>query len=146
MIDITTVPGFVDVFGFLVYWCGICSSVALAAVYWVISREARFRGLDENRLATGMIIVAVAALAGGRLYHVIDQWALYKDNPITAILPLTVKPDGSYAFAGFTGLGVPGGIVAGTIAAWLYVRRTHEPFWQWAARRRPRAVRDAGDR
>jgi prolipoprotein diacylglyceryl transferase len=63
---------------------------------------------------------------------VIDQWQLYAPHPITAILPLTVQPDGSYAFAGFTGLGVPGGIILGTIAAWVYVRRTHQSFWRWA--------------
>jgi len=132
MIDITPDPVFVRLFGFPVYWYGICYAVGLAAVYWVLIREARFRGLDENLLGTGMVIVAIAALVGGRLYHVIDQWVLYQDNPITAFLPLTVQADGSYAFSGFTGLGVPGGIVTGTIAAWLYVRRNHQPFWQWA--------------
>jgi phosphatidylglycerol:prolipoprotein diacylglycerol transferase len=132
MIDITPDPVFLRVFGFPVYWYGITYAVGLAAVYWVLVREARFRGLDENLLATGMIIVAIAALIGGRLYHVIDQWALYKDHPITALLPLTVQPDGSYAFAGFSGLGVPGGIILGTIAAWIYVRRTHQSFWRWA--------------
>jgi phosphatidylglycerol:prolipoprotein diacylglycerol transferase len=98
----------------------------------VLIREARFRGLDENLIGTGMIVVAVAALVGGRLYHVIDQWALYRDHPLTAFLPLTVQPDGSYSFSGFTGLGVPGGIITGTIAAWVYVRRTHQDFWRWA--------------
>ena len=132
MIDITPDPVFVRILGFPIYWYGIAYAVGLAAVYWVLSREVRFRGLDESRLGTGMIIVAVAALAGGRLYHVIDQWRLYAPHPLTAILPLTVQPDGSYAFSGFTGLGVPGGIIAGTVAAWLYVRWTREPFWQWA--------------
>ena len=132
MIDITPDPVFIKILGFPVYWYGIAYAVGLAAVYWVLVREARHRGLDENLLGTGMIVVAVAALIGGRLYHVIDQWQLYKDHPITAILPLTVQPDGSYAFAGFTGLGVPGGIILGTIAAALYVRRMHQPFWQWA--------------
>ena len=132
MIDITPDPVFVRLLGFPIYWYGIAYAVGLAAVYWVLVREARFRGLDDTLLGTGMIVVAVAALAGGRLYHVIDQWALYRDYPLTAILPLTVQADGSYAFAGFSGLGVPGGIVTGTIAAWLYVRRHHQPFWQWA--------------
>ena len=132
MIDITPDPIFLRILGFPVYWYGIAYAVGLAAVYWVLIREVRHRGLDENLLGTGMIIVAVAALAGGRLYHVIDQWQLYAPHPLTAFLPLTVQPDGSYAFAGFTGLGVPGGIVAGTIAAWLYIRRNHQPFWQWA--------------
>jgi len=132
MIDITPDPVFIRLFGFPVYWYGIAYAVGLATAYWVLVREARFRGLDERLLGTGMVIVSLAALVGGRLYHVIDQWQLYKDHPITAILPLTVQPDGSYAFAGFTGLGVPGGIVVGTIVAWLYVRRNHQPFWQWA--------------
>jgi phosphatidylglycerol:prolipoprotein diacylglycerol transferase len=132
MIDITPDPVFVRILGFPVYWYGIAYAVGLAAVYWVLVREARRRGLDENLLGTGMIIVAVAALIGGRLYHVIDQWQLYAPHPITAILPLTVQPDGSYAFAGFTGLGVPGGIILGTVAAWVYVRRTHQSFWRWA--------------
>jgi phosphatidylglycerol---prolipoprotein diacylglyceryl transferase len=132
MIDITPDPVFIRLFGFPVYWYGIAYAVGLAAVYWVLVREARFRGLDEDLLGTGMVIVAIAALAGGRLYHVIDQWALYRDNPITAVLPLTVQPDGSYAFAGFTGLGVPGGIITGTLAAWWYVRRHRQSFWRWA--------------
>ncbi len=132
MIDFTPDSVFIRILGFPVYWYGIAYAVGLAATYWVLLREARHRGLDENLLGTGMIIVAVAALAGGRLYHVIDQWQLYAPHPITAILPLTVQADGSYAFSGFTGLGVPGGIIAGTVAAWLYIRRTHQPFWQWA--------------
>ena len=132
MIDLTPDPVFVRIVGFPIYWYGIAYAVGLAAVYWVLIREARHRGLDGDLLGTGMIVVAIAALIGGRLYHVIDQWQLYQANPITAILPLSVQADGSYSFSGFTGLGVPGGIVLGTVAAWAYIRRHHQPFWQWA--------------
>jgi phosphatidylglycerol:prolipoprotein diacylglycerol transferase len=132
MIDFTPDPVFVRVLGFPIYWYGIAYAVGLAAVYWVVIREARFRGLDENLVGTGMIVIAVSALIGGRLYHVIDQWQLYKDHPITAILPLALQPNGTYAFAGFTGLGVPGGIVAGTIAGYLFVRWKRQDFFQWA--------------
>ncbi len=132
MIDFTPDPVFLRIFGFPIYWYGIAYAVGLAAVYWVILREVRFRGLDESILGTGLIIVALAALAGGRLYHVIDQWQLYQAHPLTAFLPITIQPDGSWAFAGFTGLGVPGGIVTGTIAAWLYIRYKHQSFPQWA--------------
>ena len=31
--------------------------------------------------------MAIAALIGGRAYHVIDQWVLYKDAPIKIFLP-----------------------------------------------------------
>ena len=64
--------------------------------------------------------MAVAALIGGRLYHVIDQWALYKDDPLKIVLPP------------YTGLGVYGGIITGTVAAFLYARYKRVPFLRWA--------------
>ena len=67
-----------------------------------------------------MIIVAVAALIGGRAYHVIDQWALYKDDLLKIVLPP------------YTGLGVYGGIITGTIAVIAYARYHRQPFWVWA--------------
>ncbi|MCU0483936.1 MAG: prolipoprotein diacylglyceryl transferase, partial [Chloroflexi bacterium] len=80
MTDWTPDPILVSIGPLHVYWYGIMYAVGLAAVYWVVQREAARRGLDTGLLVNGMIIVAVAALIGGRLYHVIDQWALYKDN------------------------------------------------------------------
>jgi len=103
-----------------VHWYGVMYAVGLAAVYVLLVRLAARRGRDPEIVANGMLVVAVAALIGGRLYHVIDQWQLYKDN-----LPAIVLPP-------YSGLGVYGGIITGTIAAWLYTRRRHEPFLVWA--------------
>jgi phosphatidylglycerol:prolipoprotein diacylglycerol transferase len=103
-----------------VYWYGICYAVGLAVAYLVMAGEARRRGFDTDVLANGMIVVAVAALIGGRAYHVIDQWALYKDDPLKIILPP------------YSGLGVYGGLATGVIAAVLYARWRGVPFWPWA--------------
>jgi len=103
-----------------VAWYGICYAIGLAAAYLVITREARRRGLDARLVDNGIIIVAAAALVGGRLYHVIDQWHLYQDDPIKIILPP------------YAGLGVYGGIITGTIAAWYLTRRWHQSFPKWA--------------
>ena len=132
MIDITPDPVFLRLFGFPIYWYGIAYAVGLAAVYVVVTREARFRGLDESLIGTGMIVIAIAALVGGRVYHLIDQWHLYQNDPITAILPIVRQPGGGYAFAGFTGLGVPGGIITGTLAGAIFVRLRRQSFFQWA--------------
>jgi phosphatidylglycerol---prolipoprotein diacylglyceryl transferase len=132
MIDITPDPIFLRLFGFPIYWYGIAYAVGLAAVYVVVTREARFRGLDESLIGTGMIVIAIAALVGGRLYHLIDQWHLYQNDPITAILPIVRQPGGGYAFAGFTGLGVPGGIITGTLAGAIFVRLRQQSFFRWA--------------
>ena len=77
-------------------------------------------GEDEDVAGNGIIIVAIAALIGGRLYHVIDQWELYAGDPIKIILPP------------YSGLGVYGGIITGTLAAWWYARRRGVPFARWA--------------
>ncbi len=120
MLDFTPNPIAIQIGPIPVYWYGIGYAVGLAAAYFVMVWLARRAGEDPDVLGNGMIIVAVAALIGGRLYHVIDQWALYKDDPIRIFLPP------------YSGLGVYGGIVFGTIAAFLYARYQRLPFLRWA--------------
>ena len=132
MIDITPNPIAFTIGSFPVHWYGICYAVGLAAVYLVLVREARRRGQNAELVGNAMVIVAIAALIGGRLYHVIDQWAIYQSDPITALLPIARQANGSYAFAGFSGLGVPGGIVTGTLAGWYLTRRWKVDFATWA--------------
>jgi phosphatidylglycerol:prolipoprotein diacylglycerol transferase len=104
-----------------VYWYGIGYALGLAVAYLVMVRLAQRAGEDPELLGNGMIVVAIAALIGGRAYHVIDQWSnLYASDPIKVFLPP------------YSGLGVYGGIVTGTIAAYLYARRVHAPFLRWA--------------
>jgi phosphatidylglycerol:prolipoprotein diacylglycerol transferase len=103
-----------------VYWYGICYALGIAVTYVVITREARRRGLDARLVDNGIIIVAIAALAGGRLYHVIDQWQLYKDDLFKIVQPP------------YTGLGVYGGIITGVLTGWVLTRRWHQSFWRWA--------------
>ena len=53
----------------------------------MVRMAERFRQ-NPAILGNGLIIVGIAALAGGRLYHVIDQWqALYAADPIKIFLP-----------------------------------------------------------
>lgn len=132
MIDFTLDPIAFQVGPLPVYWYGICYAVGLFVSYQVMVGEARRRGLDAGLIADGMVIIAVAALIGGRAYHVIDQWSLYRDDIITAILPIHHQADGSYTFAGFSGLGVYGGIISGTVVGALYIRWKRQSVWRWA--------------
>jgi len=102
------------------YWYGICYAIGLAAVYWVLVRQARRFGENASLSGNGLIIVAVAALIGGRLYHVIDQWHLYADDPIRILLPP------------YSGLGIFGGFLTGTLAVIALVRYHRLSFWRWA--------------
>ncbi|HYK95011.1 MAG TPA: prolipoprotein diacylglyceryl transferase [Candidatus Dormibacteraeota bacterium] len=120
MIDITPSPIAFSIGPIDVHWYGIAYAVGLAVAYWVIVREARWRGLNLAVLGNGMIVVAIAALIGGRAYHVIDQWQLYKDDLLRIILPP------------YAGLGVYGGIITGVLAAYAYSRWKRQPFLTWS--------------
>jgi phosphatidylglycerol---prolipoprotein diacylglyceryl transferase len=101
-------------------WYGLCYAIGLAVAYVLLVRLARLAGEDPELVGNGIIIVAVAALIGGRLYHVIDQWQLYANDPLKIILPP------------YSGLGVYGGIATGTLAGVWYARRKHAPAARWA--------------
>jgi phosphatidylglycerol:prolipoprotein diacylglycerol transferase len=101
-------------------WYGLCYAIGLAVAYAVLVRLARRAGEDPDLVGNGIIVVAVAALIGGRLYHVVDQWHLYANDPLKIVLPP------------YSGLGVYGGIVTGTLAGWWYARRHGAPFARWA--------------
>ena len=128
MIDFIPSSILVTIGPFPIHFYGLAYALGLAATYWVMSHEARRRGYDTELLANGLIVVAIAAIIGGRAYHVIDQFAYYKDHLAQAFLPV----DAAGNFIGFGGLGVYGGIITGTIAAFIYLRRKHQSFWLWA--------------
>ena len=119
MLQVTPDPIAFQIGPLPVYWYGIGYALGLAAVYLLLTRLAKRAGEDPELVGNGMIIVAVAALIGGRLYHVIDQWALYQDDPLKIVLPP------------YTGLGAYGGLFLGTVALIWYARRKHLMFWRW---------------
>jgi phosphatidylglycerol---prolipoprotein diacylglyceryl transferase len=102
------------------YWYGICYAVGLALAYWVMVRMARRFGQNPAIIGNGLIVVAIAALAGGRLYHIIDQWHLYASDPIKIFLPP------------YSGLGAFGGLITGAIAVIALARYHRVSFWRWA--------------
>ena len=102
------------------YWYGIAYAVGLASAYWAMTRMANRFGENAALLGNGLIIVAVAALIGGRLYHVIDQWQLYQDDLLKIVLPP------------YSGLGIFGGFITGAIAVIALVRYHRISFWRWA--------------
>jgi phosphatidylglycerol---prolipoprotein diacylglyceryl transferase len=120
MLDVIPNPIAFQIGPLPVYWYGIGYAVGLAVAYQILVRLARRAGEDPDVVGNGMIVVAIAALIGGRLYHVIDQWALYEDDPLKIVLPP------------YTGLGVYGGIITGLIAVIVYTRWKGLPFWRWA--------------
>ncbi|MEX1336537.1 MAG: prolipoprotein diacylglyceryl transferase [Candidatus Limnocylindrales bacterium] len=109
LIDITP-PSGIDLGPLTLGFYGVGYVLAVAVMLLVSQVEARRKGLDPGLVTSAIIIVAVFALVGARLYHVVDEWDRYAADPISALLPP------------YSGLGLYGGIFGAAIGIWVFVR------------------------
>jgi phosphatidylglycerol:prolipoprotein diacylglycerol transferase len=122
MIDFTPNPIALALGPLEIRWYGIGYVAAILAAAWLLFRLARQRGERTDVITDSLIIVAIAALIGGRAYHVIDQWSTgldYKDHLAQIFLPP------------YSGLGIYGGVFTGMIAIVWLARHHHVSFWRW---------------
>jgi phosphatidylglycerol:prolipoprotein diacylglycerol transferase len=119
MIDFTPNPIALALGSFEIRWYGIGYVAAIVAGTWLATREARRRGERTDVIIDGVVVLAIAALIGGRAYHVIDQWAYYRDHLAQIFLPP------------YSGLGIYGGLFTGMLALVWYARHRHQSFWRW---------------
>jgi len=119
MIDFTPNPIALSIGSFEVRWYGIAYVAAIIAGTWLAMRLARQRGERTDMIVDALIVMAVAALLGGRAYHVIDQWGYYKDHLSQIVLPP------------YSGLGIYGGLFTGLLAMIWVARHYKLNFWRW---------------
>jgi phosphatidylglycerol:prolipoprotein diacylglycerol transferase len=119
MIDFTPSPVALAIGPLEIRWYGVAYVAAIVAATWLAFRLARKRGERTDIILDSLIVMAIAALIGGRAYHVIDQWAYFKDHLAQIILPP------------YSGLGIYGGLFTGMLAVIWLARRYHLSFWRW---------------
>jgi phosphatidylglycerol---prolipoprotein diacylglyceryl transferase len=83
-------------------------ALAVAAAVLIASFEARRRGQSVDDLLNMLLLILPLGIVGARLYHVIDQWAYYSQNPSQII--------------GGRGLGIFGAVIGGAIGLIIYTR------------------------
>jgi prolipoprotein diacylglyceryl transferase len=96
---------------------GLMIALGVVAGVWLIGRRLEARGVGTRDDASAMAVWAViAGIIGARLYHVITDWSSFEDDPLRAL----------QIWKG--GLGIPGGLVAGTVVGlWAGKRRGVAP-------------------
>jgi phosphatidylglycerol:prolipoprotein diacylglycerol transferase len=112
-------PVAIRIGGLEIHWYGIIIASAVLAAGWVGTQEARRRGEDPDTGWAMLLPVLVLAVIGARLYHVIHQWDYYSQN--LAQIPAI--------WTG--GLGIPGAVVGGVLAIWLYSRWSKLNTLRW---------------
>jgi phosphatidylglycerol:prolipoprotein diacylglycerol transferase len=66
---------------FEVRWYGITFALGILAGAWLASVEARRKGDNPDYAWQAIPVLLVTGLVGARLYHVVDNWGFYRDNP-----------------------------------------------------------------
>ena len=93
---------------FAIHWYGILITLAAIAAVSVSSIEAKRRGQSTEHIFNLALIVIPLGAIGARLYHVIDLWEFYSQNP-------------ALIFGG-QGLGIFGAIIGGAIGLIIYTK------------------------
>jgi phosphatidylglycerol:prolipoprotein diacylglycerol transferase len=106
------------------YAIALLSGILAAAV--LIAYRAKKAGKDPDLVWDGLMWVVLAGIVGARLYHVLTP------PPSMGITAWEYLSDPGRAIAIWKGgLGLPGALIAGGIAAYVYVRRKGMNFWFW---------------
>ncbi len=93
---------------FNIAWYGIFIAVGVLAAVWVALIETKRRGESVDHLLNMLLLILPLGMIGSRLYHVIDQWDYYMQNPGLIV--------------GGQGLGIFGAVIGGAIGMLIYTR------------------------
>jgi phosphatidylglycerol:prolipoprotein diacylglycerol transferase len=103
--------------GITVNWYGIMIATGILAALGISFIEARRRGETAANVINLALITIPLGIIGARLYHVIDQWDYYMQNPGMII--------------GGRGLGIFGAIIGGAIGLIIYTRWKRLSTLRW---------------
>jgi phosphatidylglycerol:prolipoprotein diacylglycerol transferase len=101
-------PNLITLGPFVLSWHGLFSAVGLGAGIWIALRLLRGTPVSEDDVMTTAFWCTVGGLIGARLFHVLDQWQYYSQNPVQIVL------------INEGGIAIFGAIVGGTIGGLIY--------------------------
>ena len=105
------------VFGIDVAWYGILISMGVLIGTLIAMKEARKLGLDEEILLDFLILEVPLSLIGARVYYVIFEWDMYKNNPMEVF---NVRNGG---------LAIHGAIITAIVVAIIFTKVKKINFW-----------------
>lgn len=106
---------------FRVYFYGILITIGVIAAALLSAKEVKRRGLNPDYVWDALFWVVLAGIIGARLWHVFTPPPSMVEQGITTLYYLTHPLDMINIRQG--GLGIPGAIIGGAIALWIYCRR-----------------------
>ncbi len=110
-------------YGIIITFGAVCAALLAA-------REAKRRGQNVDLVWDGLIWLLIGGIVGARLWHVFTPTPSLVETGKNTLFYLTHPLDLIWTREG--GLGIPGGIIGGGLALYLFTRRHKLSFGTWA--------------
>lgn len=114
---------------FFIHFYGVIIMFGAILAAWLSTVEAKRRGHNSDVVWDVMPWLLIAGIIGARIWHVLTPPASMVAMGITTQYYLTHPLDAINIRAG--GLGIPGAVMGGALALWLYTRKKKLSFASW---------------
>jgi phosphatidylglycerol---prolipoprotein diacylglyceryl transferase len=115
---------------FHIYFYGILITLGVVVAAFIGQAEAKRRGMDSEIVWDALFWVVVAGIVGARIWHILTPPPSMVAQGITTQWYLMHPLDMINVRNG--GLGIPGAIIGGALALWIFCRRRKISFLTWA--------------
>jgi len=122
-------PDGISIGNFEIKFYGIIIMLGALLAAWLSAKEAKRRGINPEMIWDMLPWLLIAGIIGARLWHIFTPSASLVAIGIDTKYYLTHPLDAINIRNG--GLGIPGGVMGGAIALWLYSRSKKTSFAMW---------------
>jgi phosphatidylglycerol:prolipoprotein diacylglycerol transferase len=105
---------------------GLFLALSFILGLWLASARARRMGLDRRLVVDAAFWIVLAAMAGARLYYVVQHFGDFVGYPLSIVFPTQGRP------GCVGGLSMYGGIIGGMLAAVVFFAVKKVPFLPYA--------------
>lgn len=119
-ITINHLKSSISVFGFRIAFYGIIIGIGMLAGLWIAQSDAKRRGQDPELYLDFALYAIICSIIGARLYYVIFEWDMYKDN-LLQIFNLRAG-----------GLAIYGGVIGAVLTLIVFTRKRMVSFFSMA--------------
>lgn len=118
--EVFTIPLPFPIFGqttFAIYWYGILIVTGALLAAYIASLEAKRRGIDQDHVWNGLLVVLIVGVIGARLYHIVS-------SPTGTTIGLSYYLENPVEMLNFRagGLGIYGAVAGGMLGLYFFTR------------------------
>lgn len=124
---ITFVSDGIVIFGLKIYFYALVIITGALLGAFLASKEAKRRGYNPDVIWDVLPWILIAGIIGARIWHVFTPSSTILINGVN---PYFINPLDALNFRK-GGLGIPGGVIAGVLALFLYTRKKKLVFATW---------------